>query len=43
MRSRLAPDPLIAQAVEHAGCDDFGEPAWREGLEYGSPPATFAA
>jgi hypothetical protein len=33
MRSHLAPDLLIAQAVEQAGSDDFGEPAWREGLE----------
>jgi hypothetical protein len=33
MGSRFTADALIAQAVERAGSDDFGEPAWREGLD----------
>ena len=33
MGSRFTPDTLIAQAVERAGSDDFGEPHWREGLQ----------
>ena len=33
MGSRFNPDALIAQAVERAGSDDFGEQQWREGLD----------
>lgn len=33
MHSRFTPDTLIAQAVERARSDDFGEPDWREGLD----------
>ena len=33
MGSRFTPDTLIAQAVERAGSEDFGEPEWREGLD----------
>ena len=33
MPSRFDSESLIAQAVERAGSDDFGEPQWREGLD----------
>ena len=29
---RLHRDRLVAEAVERAGSDDFGEPTWHEGL-----------
>src|SRR5262245_60370269 len=30
---RLDPERLIADAIDTAGADDFGEDAWREGLD----------
>jgi hypothetical protein len=33
MTGRLVREGLVAQAVQQAGSDDFGEPTWEEGLD----------
>jgi hypothetical protein len=33
MIERFNRDRLVGEAIERAGCDDFGEPTWAEGLD----------